>query len=402
MRGVPGASARAASSGGGRRANNIAGTTALRRGDARRPPLSPAGAALVSIRSGMLYASLRGRELMGEARIRPYCLRCFAPLVPRKSLCGACGFTSTTYLRRSYWNRNPRILLVQRVLQVAACIPLVPATFLSPVAGIVVGIPVYYTLAKLTEPVPHFRARLFWSILFLAGAILLEIGAWTFPVARLLSLASLVGAGLVLLFARWFDRWRARIFAEGARRVPDPEAALAGRVHGPREVLEAGRPYCLRCFATREAGSDRCPECGFASRSFDRERYWNLSPGLRLLEHVLRVPILLALVVGGLGVSGVGLEREIAWPLFLGSIVLVIPAWWSIGRLTRNRPAIDFTAFWALLLLAAGAALVRNHRRTALAVLVAALVVIAIGILARRWKARLIDVGPAEVAGWEG
>ena len=74
--------------------------------------------------------------------------------------------------------------------------------------------------------------------------------------------------------------------------------------------------------------------------------------------------------------------------------MLSVPAYWTFGHLVRHRPELDLVSFWVVLFLATAAVIAGFHLPTAAAFATGAILVGLTGRAARRWKARLIEIGP--------
>jgi hypothetical protein len=183
--------------------------------------------------------------------------------------------------------------------------------------------------------------------------------------------------------------------------VPDPAALLAERAAEPRELRDLQRSYCLRCFATMPRPDGRCPACRYVTRTFERERFWNRSPGLVALVRAVQAVIVVTPIASALGGWFELIDLTTAWTIFGVSLFLAFPTYWTVGHLVRRKPDVDLTAFWAILGLGLSGALIRVAPVPAFVALAFALLAMAVGYAFRRWKARMIAVGPAGSAAWE-
>jgi|GEM_PF-4619219 len=145
--------------------------------------------------------------------MKPYCLKCFAPLPSNETTCAACGFLNLPSQRRKYWNRNPELVQLEQTIKaftVALCLILAVAVTLSMRAYsihqgwlvafpvIAVGVGIWQTASRLTQRCVHFRPTLFWALaLGILGAFGLLVD-WRLSLgcAFLITLVVLAGAGL--------------------------------------------------------------------------------------------------------------------------------------------------------------------------------------------------------------
>ncbi len=66
--------------------------------------------------------------------MRPYCLRCFAPLPGDDRTCPDCGFVSIRPLRMRYWNQHPGIISLENTFKggiVFACLAAITLIFVA-------------------------------------------------------------------------------------------------------------------------------------------------------------------------------------------------------------------------------------------------------------------------------
>jgi hypothetical protein len=353
---------------------------------------------------------------------KPYCLRCFTPLPSGEDRCVRCEFVSKRSMRRKRWNLNPDIIRTEKRLKWALVIlvPIVARLFaavprcrevqghMSMAGGSalfwgwlglgMMTLFAWLTVGMLTRRRRFFRATVYWTpILFLSAVVPLICLHWAcIPLVLAGACAPSLG--------RRARRWMQERIDAGAR-------APAMEEHPSRDprLAVAGHPdltgHCLQCLRPLRQDEPHCDACGFVTtRSMSRE-FWNLIPGLRLLETVLKRTIALALLVSA---SYVIFAWEPWYPSWttrawvLGTWLVVsvsgAAAWHTAEKLTRWSPAFRATLFWTWFLLIGGVVSVAvKVPDLTIGLLVGGALAPVFGRLARRWQLSKLGSTTGEV-----
>jgi hypothetical protein len=161
--------------------------------------------------------------------VHPYCLRCFSDLgnaAGNAVHCPECGFRNLASDRRTYWNRNPRLMETEQHIQIigallAAGCSILISTFHSSGVGagylyalpIVLAALVWRSAAKMTRHMPHTHPASTWA----SFAIAAGIGFGILAGGKHLVLGFAVGVigtgiGLAIAYSGVLaNRWKARL-----------------------------------------------------------------------------------------------------------------------------------------------------------------------------------------------
>lgn len=139
--------------------------------------------------------------------MRDYCLYCFATLQRENDACFQCGRKNFVALRQRYWNRSPRLLLLQRAiilisfaLTAYACWKAMVQIPGRPSGPVVLTIIFFHamivlTARTLTQNSTYFKPSVFWPLIFaLLGPWLAIAVAWPWIFTSLLAVVSLRAA----------------------------------------------------------------------------------------------------------------------------------------------------------------------------------------------------------------
>jgi len=190
--------------------------------------------------------------------LHPYCLRCFADLGDARGNavhCPHCGFRNLASDRRTYWNRNPRLMQEQRDIQAGAAfsaavlalgffIVLPPAS--GAYAGFALAFPVglgaigWRAAEKMTRHLPGVHPASSFAGMFLSlglGCAVLAIAGFVGPVVG----ASLAVAGIALALGVAYvgmrlARWKHRLMRGLDRSAPDTERAAGNAAASNRRT----------------------------------------------------------------------------------------------------------------------------------------------------------------------
>lgn len=164
---------------------------------------------------------------MKKKRFKPYCLQCYAPLEPGRSLCSRCGTSSPVSLRQKFWTREPRILEIEKALKVLIFVLALLFTGIIglsiPNTGFMAGwflaipsliaFPLWMTTSRLTARDGLFSGTYFWIAIFLLFAMVSPI--FFIP----LSFVFFLLAALTMGYSHAFSRWRDRRILQGQMRA---------------------------------------------------------------------------------------------------------------------------------------------------------------------------------------
>jgi len=174
------------------------------------------------------------------------CLACWQEL-PEGSFwvkeCPRCGFRSYPVHRQRYWNRDPRLVRLQKMLRIAATVLLAAAVALvgwftdgdRAVLGIASAVAlfacVWFSIEKLTRELPHVWWSVVWAALFVALAVALAVaGPWWAAVAVLALAAGSLWAGR--LWSRWKARYLLAAFRSPSSAECQNDRSWPGSGHG--------------------------------------------------------------------------------------------------------------------------------------------------------------------------
>jgi hypothetical protein len=167
---------------------------------------------------------------MRITRLKPYCLRCYAPLPEDADRCRACGHLVSFNTRLQYWTREPLLVGVEIGLKVAIFVLTIVAVIVilasferlgGWMAGwnlavpVFIAFPLWMTASCLTARGGFFNPVWFWCAAWvLMGLFLVAFSLWLAVVPITLVIIT-VTAGME------FRRWK-------VRRVLNRQARLAG------------------------------------------------------------------------------------------------------------------------------------------------------------------------------
>ena len=158
-----------------------------------------------------------------------YCLSCFSSLPVQHDVvqtCGRCEFKNVAVDRRVFWNKNTKLVELERLLKVASIILLKIVTLLVifnpqvmpghlgvvagwvPALSIALGVVLWKTVGKLTRHNYLFSPAIVWSATFMllgaSGVWLLEGGMEK----TLAVVGGLVMTAGVFLWSRILENWK--------------------------------------------------------------------------------------------------------------------------------------------------------------------------------------------------
>jgi hypothetical protein len=153
---------------------------------------------------------------MRHAGLKPYCVRCYAPLDAGRGKCTACGYSNPLSIRQRYWTREPELVQTEIALKVMIFVLTLGAMMVLGLSGrrlgwmagwtlavpVFVAFPLWMTASCLTARTALFNPVGFWSAVFvLIGIFLVAFNPW-------LGIIPLVLIVITVTSGMSFRRWK--------------------------------------------------------------------------------------------------------------------------------------------------------------------------------------------------
>jgi len=169
---------------------------------------------------------------MRHTDLKPYCLRCYAPLDVDRGKCAVCGYSNPLSIRQHYWTREPALVQTEVALKVTIFVLTLGAMMVLGLSGrrlgwmagwtlavpVFIAFPLWMTASCLTARTTIFNPVGFWTAVFvLIGVFLVSFEPW-------LGIIPLVFIVITVTSGMSFRRWkREHVLASQAKlsRRPD-------------------------------------------------------------------------------------------------------------------------------------------------------------------------------------